>query len=298
MSELAFATIDELSTAIETRALSPVELLADVERRLGALEPTLNMFAHLDLEGARRDAADAEARQMRGERRSALDGIPTSIKDLIAQKDLPQRFGSKATPEAPVAVDAPSVARLRAAGAVLLGKSTTSEFGCKAVGDSPLTGVTRNPWNLETTPGGSSCGAAAMVAAGLTPYAIGTDGGGSVRIPAALTGLFGVKAQFGRVPVYPVSATPTLAHVGPLSRTVADGARALAAISGYDRRDPFAVAGPAPDYAAAAWDGRPLRIAYSPTLGYARTDPEVLALTQAAAERAAALGHAVEVFLM
>ena len=247
MSDLAFATIGSLSQALEAKALSPVELLDDVLARIEAVEPVLNMFAHLDVEGARAGAKAAEARQMRGERRSPLDGIPTSIKDLIAQKDLPQRFGSRATPETPVAADAPSVERLRAAGAVLLGKSTTSEFGCKAVGDSPLTGITRNPWDVTKTPGGSSAGAAAMVAAGIVPYAVGTDGGGSLRIPAALTGLVGVKGQFGRVPVYPASATPTLAHVGPLARTAEDAAIAFATMAGYDARDPFSVAGPTPD---------------------------------------------------
>ena len=125
-------------------------------------------------------------------------------------------------------VDAPSVERARAAGAILIGKTTTSEFGCKPVGDSPLTGVTRNPLDLSLTPGGSSAGCAASVAAGITPFALGTDGGGSIRIPAAFTGTFGFKANFGRVPVWPASATPTLAHVCPLARNVRDAALLLA----------------------------------------------------------------------
>src|SRR5258707_7839656 len=131
-------------------------------------------------------------------------------------------------------VDAPSVARAKAAGAILIGKTTTSEFGCKAVGDNPLNGITRNPWNLAKTPGGSSAGAAASVAAGITPFALGTDGGGSIRIPCCLTGLAGIKGHFGRVPVWPTSATPTLAHVGPIARTVADAALLFSAIAGYD----------------------------------------------------------------
>lgn len=252
MSDLAFATISELSRGLEDKQFSPTELLDDVLGRLEVLEPQLNMFAALDVEGAKQDAIASEVRQLRGERLSCLDGIPTSIKDLIAQKNLPQRFGSRTAGAAPMAEDAPSVARLRAAGAVLLGKSTTSEFGCKAVGDSPLTGITRNPWNRDLTPGGSSCGAAAMVAAGLVPYALGTDGGGSIRIPAALTGLFGIKGQFGRVPVFPTSATPTLAHVGPLCRTVDDAAIVMEHICGHDRRDPFSVAGPVPRFTEAA----------------------------------------------
>ena len=294
MSELAYATIGSLSQSLEAKRLSPTELLEDVLARIEAAEPVLNAFAHLDIEGSEASARAAEARQMRGERLSPLDGIPTSIKDLIAQKDLPQRFGSRATPDTPVVADAPSVERLRAAGAVLLGKSTTSEFGCKAVGDSPLTGITRNPWNLDKTPGGSSAGAAAMVAAGIVPYAVGTDGGGSLRIPAALTGLVGVKGQFGRIPVYPTSATPTLAHVGPLARTAEDAAVAFSAMAGYDARDPFSVAGPVPDVLAAARDDRHLRIAWSPTFGFARLDEEVLFLTSQAVRRLEALGHTVE----
>lgn len=288
----AFQTVEALSQGLEARDFTPMDLLEDVIERLEVLEPVLNSFACLDLEGARADAKAAAARQSAGARLSPLDGIPTSVKDLIAQKGLPQRFGSRTTPDTPMADDAPSVARLRAAGAVLLGKSTTSEFGCKGVGDSPLTGITRNPWNTDLTPGGSSAGAAAMVAAGLVPYALGTDGGGSIRIPAALTGLFGIKAQFARVPVYPTSATPTLAHVGPLARSVTDADTVLRVIAGFDRRDPFSVAGTLPDMTGAA-PKRPLRIAYAPTLGYASPNPDVAALVAAAASDIAAIGHEV-----
>src|SRR5207253_9158251 len=152
-------------------------------------------------------------------------------------------------------VDAVAVERLRRAGAMIIGKTTTSEFGCKAVGDSPLTGSTRNPWDLSKTAGGSSAGAAASVAAGVTAVALGTDGGGSIRIPAALTGLFGVKAQFGRVPVFPVAATPTLAHVCPLGRDVRDVATLLGALSGFDARDPHSVREPVPDWLTACERG-------------------------------------------
>jgi aspartyl-tRNA(Asn)/glutamyl-tRNA(Gln) amidotransferase subunit A len=294
MAEFAFQTIAELSSGLDAKSFSPIELLDDTLAQLSRLEPVLNTFALLDLEGAQRDAKAATERQLTGTRLSLLDGIPTSIKDLIAQKGLPQRFGSRTTSDAPIPTDAPSVARLRAAGAVLLGKSTTSEFGCKGVGDSPLTGITRNPWNTALTPGGSSCGAAALVAAGIVPYAIGTDGGGSLRIPAALTGIFGLKANFGRVPVHPVSATPTLAHVGPLSRTVADAALVLGTLAGYDARDPFSIAEPVPSFSTFKIPGRPLRIAYSPTLGYAKPTKAVLELADAAAGTLEGLGHRVE----
>ena len=294
MDGFAFQTISALSAGLDAKAFSPVELLDDTLSRLSRLEPILNCLAFLDVDGAQRDAKAATERQTSGTRLSALDGIPTSIKDLIAQRGLPQRFGSRTTTDAPVPADAPSVVRLRSAGAVLLGKSTTSEYGCKAVGDSPLTGVTRNPWNTDLTPGGSSCGAAAMVAAGIVPYAIGTDGGGSLRIPAALTGTFGIKGNFGRVPVYPVSATPTLAHVGPLARTVADAALVLQTMSGFDARDPFSIAGEVPSFVTRTVPGRPLRIAYSATLGYAKPTKPVLDLANTAARAIDGLGHRVE----
>lgn len=294
MSGFAFATIEDLSGGYSRKAFSPTEVLADVVRRLEVIEPKLNMFAHLDLDLAATQARAAEARMIRGELRGPLDGVPTSVKDLIAVAGMPQRSGSRTTSATVVGSDAPSVERLRAAGAVILGKSTTSEFGCKGVGDSPLTGTTRNPWDPTKTPGGSSAGAAAMVACGLVPYALGTDGGGSLRIPAALTGLYGVKAQFGRVPVFPTSATPTLAHVGPLSRTVDDAATVLTVIAGYDPRDPFSVGGPKPDFVRATRSHRQMRIAWSPTLGYGRVDPEVAEITARAVQALAGAGHIVE----
>lgn len=294
MSDLSFKSLAELSRGLSRKVFSATELLDDVIARHERLEPRLNTFSHFDVDGARASAAATDRRIQRGEKLGELDGIPTSIKDLIAVKDMPQRFGSKAASSAPVGADAPSVERLRNAGAVILGKSTTSEFGCKAVGDSPLTGITRNPWNPDKTPGGSSCGAAAMVAAGLVPYAIGTDGGGSIRIPAALCGLFGIKAQFGRVPVFPTSATPTLAHVGPLARNVEDAVAVLNVIAGYDRRDPATVNGPLPDFVGAGRSYRRMRIAWSPTLGYGRVDPEVRDLTAKAVSAIAGLGLDIE----
>ena len=232
---------------------------------------------------------------MAGAELGALHGLPLSVKDLISMADVPWTFGSKPFAENIGPVDAPSVERARAAGACIIGKTTTSEFGCKDTGDSPLTGITRNPWNVAKTPGGSSAGAGASVAAGLTPFALGTDGGGSVRIPSSLCGLFGIKAQFSRVPLFPVPATPTLAHVGPLARTVRDAALLLGVISGHDRRDPFAVAGPVPDYLAACGQSvKGMRIAWSPTFGYARSDPEVLQITEQAARTFEQLGCTVD----
>ncbi|MEP7208165.1 MAG: amidase family protein [Casimicrobiaceae bacterium] len=290
-TDFAFKTALELRDAIASRRVSPVDLMQATISRSERLEPALNCFATFAPERALEAARRAEREVMSGGPLGALHGLPLSVKDLIAAKDLPLEFGSRAAAGNVATVDAPAVERARAAGACLIGKTTTSEFGCKAVGDSPLTGITRNPWNTSKTPGGSSCGAVASVASGTTALALGTDGGGSIRIPCALTGLFGIKAQFGRVPVFPVSATPTLAHVGPIARTVRDAALLLSVMSGHDRRDPFAVAGDVPDYLAAC--DRPvkgMRIAWSRTLGYANPDADVAEIAARAARSFEALG--------
>ena len=294
MEPLDFISVSELSKLIKNKEVSPTELLDSTLKKIEKLDPILNSFAFLDIEGAKILAKESEKRMMSNSLLSELDGIPTSIKDLIAQKNLPQRFGSKTTSDNLVSADAPSVERLRNAGAVLLGKSTTSEFGCKGVGDSPLTGVTRNPWNIKLTPGGSSCGAASMVAAGIVPYAIGTDGGGSIRIPAALTGLFGIKAQFGRVPVYPTSATPTLAHVGPLTRNVLDACKVLQIISGKDFRDPFTVTENVPIYENFIKEKKSYKIAWSPTLGYGKNDNNVMKILDNAIKNISSLGYKID----
>ncbi len=291
----AFKTAFELKELIANREISPVELVADVLRRQQELEPVLNCFVTCTPEIALDAARQAEKSVMAGEELGLLHGLPLSIKDLISMEGVPWTFGSRLFAKNIGLIDAPAVARTRAAGACIIGKSTTSEFGCKGTGDSPLTGVTRNPWNLETTPGGSSAGAGASVAAGLTPFSLGTDGGGSIRIPSSLCGLFGIKAQFSRVPLFPVPATPTLAHIGPLARTVRDAALLLTVISGHDQRDPFAVAGPVPDYLGACGQSlKGMRIAWCPTFGYARSDPEVLAITEKAAHAFEQFGCRVE----
>ena len=293
MGGFTYMTALELKSGIATREISPVELVEDSLRRMEALEPTLNCFAATTPEMAL-DAA-REAERAPGGERGPLHGLPVSVKDLIAVGGVECAFGSKVMAGNVAAADAPSVERARAGGACVIGKTTTSEFGCKAVGDSPLTGITPNAWNRRKTSGGSSCGAATSVAAGITPFALGTDGGGSVRIPCALSGLFGIKAQFARVPVYPVSATPTLAHVGPIARTVRDAALLLSAIAGHDRRDPFGVAGPVPDFLAACERPvRGLRLAWSPTLGYARPTEEVRRVVESAVELFEDLGCTVD----
>lgn len=285
MSELTWKSALQLRDMIRAKEISPVEVVTASLERLRETEPKINAFLDITEDQAMDAAKVAEAAVTAGDELGPLHGLPVSVKDLIAAKGAKLTFGSRAMADNVSDIDAPSVERVRAAGGAIIGKTTTSEFGCKAVGDSPLTGITRNPWNLEKTPGGSSCGAAASIAAGVSPFGLGTDGGGSVRIPSSLTGLFGIKAHFGRVPVFPVSATPTLAHVGPLARTVRDGALLLQTIAGYDARDAGAVAEEVPDFLAAC-DQSPkgLRIAWSPTLGYGEPDPEVLATVAAAVE--------------
>src|ERR1700728_389581 len=285
----------ELRQHIIKKELSPVEITKLALQAAESTQKTLNAFCALLPEAALADAKAAENRVMSGEQLGPLHGIPFSVKDLIAVKDVTYASGSRTTAKNIAAVNAPAVERAKAAGGILIGKTTTSEFGCKPVGDNLLTDITRSPWNLEKTPGGSSAGAAASVAAGITPFALGTDGGGSIRVPCCFSGLAGIKAHFGRVPVWPASATPTFAHVGPLARNIGDAALVLMAIGGYDPRDPFSVSAAMPDLPSACRadiDG--LRIAYSPTLGYARPDADVVAMVADAARTFASLGCNVE----
>jgi aspartyl-tRNA(Asn)/glutamyl-tRNA(Gln) amidotransferase subunit A len=288
-------TAADLRRRIIKKDISPVELTRRALVKAEATQGNLNAFFVLLPEAALAAAKAAEDAIMRGQPLGLLHGLPFSVKDLIAVAGVPYASGSRAMAKNVAAVDAPAVQRARAAGAIIIGKTTTSEFGCKPVGDSPLTGITRNPWNLAKTPGGSSAGAAASVAAGITPFALGTDGGGSVRIPCSFTGLAGIKAHFGRVPVWPTSATPTLAHVGAIGRNVRDAALLLMAVGGYDHRDPFSVSATMPDLLGACEAGvSDLRIAYSTTLGYARPDPEIVQMVTSAARTFEDLGCTVE----
>jgi len=287
-------TAMELRGLIARREVSPIEVTRRALDKAEATQGSLNAFFILMADKALAAAKVAEDAVMRGDALPPLHGVPFSAKDLIAVGGERFAFGSRWMADNNAAVDAPSVERAKKAGAILIGKTTTSEFGCKGVGDSPLTGITRNPWNLAKTPGGSSAGAAASVAAGITSIALGTDGGGSVRIPGCLTGLAAIKGQFGRIPVWPVSATTTLAHVGPMARTVEDAALLFMACAGYDERDAYSVAVPRDLLAACQQDVKGLRIAYSPTLGYARPDAEVLRIVGAAAKQFETLGCTVD----
>jgi aspartyl-tRNA(Asn)/glutamyl-tRNA(Gln) amidotransferase subunit A len=282
-NELSRLDATELAALIAQRKVSPVEVVDAALARLDETEAALRAFAAVDEDNARRAARAAEAMVMRGDAFGPLHGIPVSVKDLIDVAGLPASYGSLTMKDNVASADAPSVERLRAAGAIILGKTTTSEFGYQGITRSAIHGNTHNPWNLALTPGGSSGGAAASVAAGVTPIALGSDAGGSIRAPCALTGLVGIKANFGRVPVWPANPT-LLSHVGPMTRSVADAALVLDAIAGPDRRDPFSLLGPIgaePDVQAL----RGLRVAFSPTLGFASVDAPVQRVVAAAVDK-------------
>ncbi|HEX3861428.1 MAG TPA: amidase [Stellaceae bacterium] len=294
-SEIAFASALGLAAGYRGKTLSPVEVTQALLARLDALQPRLNAFCVVDRDGALAAARASEQRWQQGTPLGPLDGVPATIKDLIVMRGFATRRGSHLVDPVPDTEDGPAVLRLREAGAVILGKTTTPEFGWKAIGDSPLTGITRNPWNLERTPGGSSAGAAAACAAGIAPLNVGSDGAGSIRIPASFSGIFGIKATFGRVPAHPPSPMGLLANIGPMTRDVRDAAAALTVLAGGDHRDPYSL----PPIDAGWLDGiedgvRGWRIAYSPDLGHAKVDPEIAATCAAAAHRFEELGAEVE----
>ncbi len=279
-----------------TKQLSPVEITRAALDRITQLQPTYNAFVLVGAEEALRDARASEARWRRGEPLGLVDGLPTTVKDLLLLKGWPTRRGSRTVdPNQAWDEDSAAVARMREQGAVFLGKTTTPEFGWKGVTDSPLTGVTVNPWDVTKTPGGSSGGAAVAAALGMGVMHLATDGGGSIRIPAGFCGLFGFKPTFGLVPVHPHPPPWTLWHQGPISRTVQDAALMLTVISGPDVRDFYAAPPLGIDYRQGLDEGiRGMRIAYSRTLGYAKVDPEVDALVGKAVAALRELGAQVE----
>lgn len=298
-TELCFTPATALAAAIRTRQLSPVELVDAVLSRIDALNPHLNAFLAIDHEGARTAAHHAEAAIMRGDEVGLLHGLPVSIKDLEPTAGLRCTYGSKFYAHNIATFDGLVSERVKAAGGIITGKTNTPNYGHKDMTDNLLGAPCRNPWHLDRTPGGSSGGAAAAVAAGLGPLAHGTDGAGSIRIPAALSGVFGFKPSFGRIPNWPNPDIWTgRTHHGPLTRTVADAALLLQALAGPDPRDPHSIDNPPDDYLAAVANPvdavRGLRVAWSADFGYAAVDPEVRSLTAWAAERFAHLGCTME----
>ncbi len=297
MDDLAYKSAADLAATFRARSLSPVEVTQATLARIDRLNPSINAFCHVAHESALADARASEARWVRGAPLSPIDGVPAGIKDLILTRGMPTLRGSKTVgTSGPWDDDGPVTARLREAGAVILGKTCTPEWGWKGATDSPLTGITRNPWNLAMTPGGSSGGASAALAAGLAPLHIGTDGGGSIRIPGSFTASTGIKAHFGRVPAWPLSPMGTVAHVGPMTRDIHDTALLLNVISQPDARDWTGLPPHELDWSANLGEGmKGLRIAYSPRLGYIHyVHPEVEAAVKRAVQGFIDLGAHVE----
>ena len=295
--ELCWMTAVDLARAIARKRVSPVEVVDAVLARIDKLS-TLNAYVTLDADASRASAKAAErALTRRSARLGPLHGVPFSVKDLVVTKGMRTTFGTPLYRDHVPTEDAPIVERLKAAGGILLGKTNTPTFGWVGITDNLVFGVTRNPWNLDRTPGGSSGGAAAAVASGLAPLAVGTDGGGSIRKPAAFCGIFGLKPTYGRIPIHPHGASWSLSHLGPMTRTVRDAALMLNACAGADARDQYSLPADGADYVKTLGGGlKGLRVAYSETLGFAPAiDPEVRAATHSAAGVFRKLGARVDV---
>jgi aspartyl-tRNA(Asn)/glutamyl-tRNA(Gln) amidotransferase subunit A len=295
--DIAFFPATRLLELYRAKTLSPVEVMTETLRRLERYEAVVNAFVLYDPDSALAEARASEARWRRGEPKGLLDGLPIALKDTLLTRGWPRLVGSKTiNPNQAWVEDSPVTARLRAAGAVYFGKTTTPEFGWKPTTDSPLSGTTRNPWNLERTPGGSSGGSAAALLAGICPLAVGTDAGGSIRIPAAFCGVFGLKPTFGKVALYPPSAFGDVAHVGPMARNVADAALMLDAMKGPDTRDWYSLPDDGIAYRERVRDGslKGKRVALSPSLGYAEPAPAVRDAIERAGRVFAELGAVVE----
>jgi aspartyl-tRNA(Asn)/glutamyl-tRNA(Gln) amidotransferase subunit A len=294
-AELCYTPATELGGLIRARKLSPVELTRAVLERAERLNPTLNAFCTLTAEAALGAAREAEDAVMRGRALGPLHGIPFTIKDLAFTKGVRTMSGSFIFAERVPDMDAPFVRRLREAGGIMLGKTATPEFGWKAIGDSPLTGSSRNPWNTTMTTGGSSAGAGAAAAAGLGPLHQGSDGAGSIRIPSGFCGIYGLKPSYGRVPMWPVSNNDYASHVGPMTRTVSDAALMLAVMAGADTWDRTSLEAAPADYVGRLDAGvKGLRVAWSPDLAGLRVDPDVAAVVAEAARAFEELGCVVE----
>jgi len=292
--DLNWLSAREMTRRFARGDLSPVDVLEATLAQLHTVDPVLNAVCLLDEPQGRRLAAESAERWRRGTPLGPLDGVPVAIKDSAPVAGWPMRFGSRATAAAPSTEDTPGVARLREAGAVFFCKTTTPEFGWKGITHGPLTGITRNPWDISRTPGGSSGGSAALVAAGVVPLATGGDGGGSIRIPAAFSGVFGLKPSYGVVPNL-LGPMGTLAVYGGLSRDVTDSALMLNVLTRPDARDSFAIPYRGIDYLDGLDRGvAGLQIAWSPDLGFPVPDPPVVAGMQPAIDALVKAGADVQ----
>lgn len=288
-------TATELAEAYRDGTVTPVEATEAALAAIDRYQGLVNAFVLVDADGALAAAAAAERRWQQGRALGALDGVPMSIKDIFLTEGWPTLRGSKLIdPAGPWTEDAPAVARLRAGGAVFLGKTTTPEYAWKGVTDSPAYGATGNPWDAGCHAGGSSGGSATAVGLGMGPVSIGTDGGGSVRIPASFTGTTALKPTYGLIPMYPPSPFGTLSHAGPMTRTVADAAALMDLITGFDHRDWSAMPTPYGSFSSGLDEGvAGLRIGFSPTLGYGHNDPDVETAVRAAVQVLADAGAEV-----
>ena len=281
MTDVARLSAIAMSGLIKAGELSPTECTVAVLDRMAAWAPALNAFVDFDPEGALIQARAATDATRHGVEIGPLHGVPVTVKNNQAVRGFSTRRGSRLTSTEPAAADAPLVSRLRKAGAIVVGTTTMTEQGWSATGDSPLTGSTHNPWMFGRTAGGSSSGAAAMAGAGCGPLHVGTDGAGSIRIPAHFCGVVGFKPTYGRVPYTPVPNNANLSHAGPITRSVHDAALMTAVMSGPHKRDPFSLPGiMSPEVEPGDLSG--IRIAYSPDLGHARVDPDVARIVERA----------------
>ena len=294
-NDLCFTPAEALARLIATREVSPVAVTEAVLARAATLEPALNIFALRMFDQAREDARVAEAAVMRGDTLGPLHGVPITIKDNVPIAGLPLAQGSVCFADVVPPADAAVVLRIRAAGAIIIGKTNLPEFAHKVLTDSPVYGVTRNPWDLAHTPGGSSGGASAALAAGVAPLAVGTDGGGSIRCPASCTGVVGLKPTLGRVPSERVpDGFANYSFMGPMARTVGDVSLLLSVMAGAVAGDPYSIAAGAVAMPAAADTVRGLRVGWIEHFGRYRTDPAVASVTRAAVMSLAGEGAVVE----
>jgi Asp-tRNA(Asn)/Glu-tRNA(Gln) amidotransferase A subunit family amidase len=293
-TEICYTPATRLAAMIRAKDLSPVEVVDAVLARIEQLNPRLNAYCTVTAELARAAARQAEAAVLRGAELGPLHGVPFSLKDLTPTKGIRTTFGSKIFEHHVPSEDAIVVERLRAAGGILLGKTNTPEFGCKGLTDNKVFGTTYNPWDLTRTPGGSSGGAAAAVAAGMGPLAEGSDLAGSIRMPASFCGIVGFKPSQGRIARYPnANAWNTLSFNGPLTRTVGDAALMLQVMSGPDARDPLSLPASAEDFCAAVQGDlslQGLRVAWTPDLNMVPVEPVVQEVCRRATRVFAELG--------
>ena len=294
-ADLCYTPAARLAELIRAKQLSPVELTRAVLERIERLNPVVNAFCTVTADAALEAARAAEQAVTKGTPLGPLHGIPFSVKDLALTKGVRTMSGSFIFADRVPDADPPFVRRLRAAGGIFMGKTTTPEFGWKGIGDSPLTGITRNPWNTAMTTGGSSAGAGAATATGLGPLHQGSDGAGSIRIPSGFCGIYGFKPSYGRVPMWPVSNNDYSTHIGPMTRTVADAALMLSVMAGPDDWDRTSLDAAPDDYVGRLSEGiKGLRVAWSPDLGGLHVDPEVAAIVKEAARAFEQLGCVVE----